>query len=330
MRRLVFLDALKAIAIVCVVAVHAMTHVQLDNQSRQVLMFLFGTIAVPLFFLTDGFLFSGKWTEKEDFNYTHFVKRSATRLLVPWALITLLYALARLGLEWMSVHQETILMGTNLQGVAKVIYLSELAQQLYFLLSLFVVRLTSLGIVRLLRSSRWVWLTVLTSYVVLYVLCNPKEWFLPGSDPLLLALWGGQFYLLGIVLQKWHETLVPVAGTVGTLCLLISFSAALLLHRLALPLTQLIYLVGSYAMIVALTKRTEWGFALGRDTMGIYLLHAPYVLWAVATFVALVLPTRSVSTFLCVTVAAVLVSWGITRLVRMTVIGRVLLGESTL
>jgi len=73
-----------------VVAVHALTRVEVDATSHDFIAFLVGPVAVPLFFLADGFLLSWKWTEAPRFEYKSFVWKSAMRLLVPWAMFTLL------------------------------------------------------------------------------------------------------------------------------------------------------------------------------------------------------------------------------------------------
>jgi surface polysaccharide O-acyltransferase-like enzyme len=326
MRRIAFIDALKAIAIICVVADHAIAQVRIGGQGREALMFVFGTIAVPLFFLVDGFLFSGKWTTRDDFDFKDYVKKSVSRLLVPWAIITLLYAICRLVLESLSLPRENVLLGNTLPGIVKIVYLSGISQHLYFLLSLFFVRLTTIGIVRLLRGVKWFWLAVFASYAIAYEIAHPIRWFFAGSDPLLLAFWGFQFYILGIVLEKWQETLVPTTPWFGPGCVVLSFGIWSQTSNAAFSLSQLIYLVGAYATVCAIAERTSWGFSLGKDTMGIYLFHAPYVLWLAAAFVMLVLPAESVVTVLCVTAVTALASWGLTNIARRTQAGRVMLG----
>lgn len=92
-------------------------------------------------------------------------------------------------------------------------------------------------------------------------------------------------------------------------------------------LSQLVYLVGTYATVGAIAERASWGFSLGRKTMGIYLLHAPYVLWCAAALVMLVSPAESIVTVLCVTAMTVLASWELTNLARKTELGRVTLGD---
>jgi len=327
-QRIAFVDALKAIAIICVVAVHAVAQVRVGGQSRDVLIFIFGAIAVPLFFLVDGFLFSEKWTTRDDFNYQGYVRKGVSRLLVPWAAMTFVYAIVRLTLESLSLPRETILLGNTLPSILKVVYLSELSQQMYFLLSLFAVRLTTIGIVRWLPGSKWLWLAVFVSYAIAYGLARPTQWFFAGADPLLLAFWGLQFYLLGIVLQKWQEILSAATLWWGPACLILSFGIWSLTSTHIPVLSQLIYLLGTYATVSGIAERTSWGFSLGKETMGIYLLHAPYVLWSATALVGLMVPAESVVKVLCVATVAVLGSWGLTNIVRKTPVGRVILGDS--
>ena len=328
MRRIVFVDALKALAIICVVLVHAISQVGIGGQGREVLMFVFAGRAVPIFLLLDGYLFSGKWSTRDDFDFQDYVTRNMSRLLVPWATFTLLYAICRLVLESLSLPRENVLLGNSLLGIVKVVYLSGVSQQMYFLLSLFVIRLTTVGIVRLLRGSKWFWLAVFAFYSTAYGSANPTRWFFEGADPLLLAFWGLQFYLLGIMLQKWHETLAPTAPWFGPGCVVLSFGIWNQVSHASPYLIQLIYIVGTYATVFAIAERTRWSFSLGKETMGIYLIHAPYVLWCAAAFVMLVLPAESVVTLLCVTTVTVLASWGLTNIARKTQIWRVMLGGS--
>jgi surface polysaccharide O-acyltransferase-like enzyme len=327
--RISFLDGLKATGIVMVVAVHALSRVALDAHSHEVMMFLVGTVAVPLFFVADGFLFAHKWTGHSQFDYTAYLRKNALRLLLPWAAFTSLYAVIRIGLESKALTRDTILLGNDLPGIAKVLYLSGLSHHMYFLLSLFVVRLGISGVSRMLQRSRWVWLVVCVAYIGLYVSGDVKRWFFAGADPLLLACWGLQFFLLGVVLQKWHGMLKPRALWVGAICLGVTAGLWGTAPRSLSFLTQLFYLVGSYAMVLAVAERTNWGFSMGNDTMGIYLLHAPYVIWAVAAVLTCVRPPDEVSTMLSLTALTVLLSWLLTRLMGMNMIGRFMLGQDT-
>ena len=327
--RISFLDGLKATGIVMVVAVHALSRVAVDAQSYDVMMFLTGTVAVPLFFMADGFLFAHKWTGQSRIDYPAYLRKNALRLLLPWAAFTVLYALIRIGLEFKSLTRDTILLGNDLPGIVKVLYLSGLSHHMYFLLSLFVVRIGMIGFSRMLQKSRWIWLAVCLAYIGFYVGEDVKRWFFAGADPLLLACWGLQFFLLGVVLQKWHNTVKPRALWVAAICLSITAGLWGNAPRSLFFLIQLSYLVGSYAMVLAVAEQTKWVFSMGNDTLGIYLLHAPYIIWAVTALLAELRLTDQVGTVLLVVTLTVLLSRLLTKLMGMTVIGRLMLGQDT-
>lgn len=327
--RILFLDGLKATGIVMVVAVHALSQVALDAHSHEAMMFLVGTVAVPLFFLADGFLFSHKWTGQTQFGFTTYLWKNVLRLLLPWAAFSGLYAVIRVGLEFNALTRGTILLGNDLWGIVKVLYLSGLSHHMYFLLSLFVVRVGVFCFSDRLQRSRWMWLAVCVMYTVLYVFGDVKRWFFEGADPLLLACWGLQFFLLGIVLQKWHGMLKPRALWVGATCLGVTACLWGTVPKSLAFLSQLFYLLGSYAVVLAVAERTKWKFSMANDTMGIYLLHAPYVIWGSAAVLTLVCPPDQVSTMLLITAATVLLSWLLARTMRMNTMGRLMLGQDS-
>ncbi len=324
-----FLDGLKASGIVMVVAVHALSLVELDTHSHMVMQFLVGAVAVPLFFVADGFLFAHKWTRHPQFGFATYLWKNAVRLLLPWAAFSGLYAVIRICLEFKGLTRDTILLGNDLQGIVKVLYLSGLSHHLYFLLSLFVIRLVIFGFSGMLQRSRWVWLALCVAYIGLYASGDVKRWFFAGADPLLLACWGLQFFLLGIVFNKWDSMLKPRALWVGGICLGVTACLWGNVPKSLSFLTQLFYLVGNYAMVLAVSERTKWKFSMGNNTMGVYLLHAPYVLWAVAAVVTRMCPPDQVSTMLLITAMTVLLSWLLTRLMGMNAIGRLMIGKDT-
>ena len=263
--RISFLDGLKSVGIVMVVAVHTLSRVALDAHSNEVMTFLVGAVAVPLFFVADGFLFAHKWTGHSQFDFATYLRKNALRLLLPWAAFSGLYAVIRIGLEFKALTRDTILLGNDLPGIVKVLYLSGLSHHMYFLLSLFVVRLGIFGFSGMLQRSRWVWLAVCVAYIGLYVSGDMKQWFFEGADPLLLACWGLQFFLLGVVFQKWDSVLKPRALWVGAICLGVTAGLWGTAPRSFSFLTQLFYLVGSYAMVLAVAERTKWKFSMGND-----------------------------------------------------------------
>jgi peptidoglycan/LPS O-acetylase OafA/YrhL len=325
--RIGFLDALKATGIVMVVAVHVLSRIELSESDRDLMMYLVGTIAVPLFFVADGCLLSWKFTGAPQFDRGSFVRKSASRLLVPWAGFTILYATIRMMLEWLKLTRETVLLGNDFSEMVQAIYLSRISPHMYFLLSLFIVRLGMVGFYRTLQWSMWTWFAVSIMYMGIYHLSLPKDWFLPGADPILLACWGAQFYFLGIALQKGLNSIRLHAEPLLVFCIVGAIGSRLLSPANALYVSQAFYLVSACITLLLITERTNWSFSMGRDTMGIYLLHAPVIVWGVATIVTALLPAVSLVAFGVTTCASVLVSWFVTRLMERSSGGRLLLGQ---
>ena len=325
--RLRFLDSLKATGIVMVVAIHALTRVEVDTTSHDLIAFLVGPVAVPLFFLADGYLLSWKWTNTSHFKYKSFIRKSALRLLIPWAAFTVCYAALRVILEKYELTRETILLGKDFVSVVQVIYLSDVSPHMYFLLSLFLVRLGAYGYYKMLRWSMWIWIAVGLSYAGLFYLSHPKDWFFPGADPVLLACWGGQFYLLGIVLQKGQAFVSAHTGKLFALCAGITIALRFLIPVNMGIILQMFYLVSTYMALLFITDRTRWSFSMGMDSMGIYLLHAPIVLWGVAAIVTRIVAPGQVLAFGITTCVTVLVSWFGAWLMNKSRVGRLLLGR---
>lgn len=325
--RMGFLDALKAIGIVMVVAVHVLTRIHLEGATRDVVGFLVGAIAVPLFFLVDGFLFSWKWTESPGFDYRSYVRKSAVRLLIPWIVFTLFYVALRGVLEWCDLTESRILLGKDAASWMAAIYLSEVSPHMYFLLSLFFVRVGSFGLYRMLGWPGYVWGAVSLLYIVLYQISQPKDWFLDGADPILLACWGMQFYCLGIVLQKAHTFVHLHLGGILVLC----GGATVVFRYLSLEhtgmVTQVLYLIAIYVAVFLVTLHTTWSFALGSETMGIYLLHSPVLVWIVAAIVSRIDLSGGIISFVVATCLTVLASWYLAIMLHRNKFGRMIMGK---
>ncbi len=325
--RMTFLDAIKATGIVMVVAVHVLSSVQLAPAMQEGLLFLVGAVAVPLFLVSDGFLFAHQWTGRDNFLYGAYIKKSVRRLLLPWAAFSMLYLLMRFAIELKGLVQEPIILGKGLGGLATVFYYSELSHHMYFLLSLFLLRLSTVVVKPMLKYSGGVWFGLTFSYIALYVFSDPKHWFSPGADPVLLALWGMQFYLLGVVLRKWHEQIKPTAGWIGLTGLGLATLGWVMLSPASSFLVQLVYLVGIYGALLKIAAATSWKFTMGHDTMGIYLLHAPYVVWIVIAVLSNLIPTNHLGVVVVASLSTAAISWGISRMLSTYSFGRLLLGH---
>ena len=78
--RIAFLDGLRGVAIAMVVATHAMAYAGVDDSIVAFLSFWVQSIAVPPFFLVDGFLFV-RSARNPQFSYMDYCARSARRAL---------------------------------------------------------------------------------------------------------------------------------------------------------------------------------------------------------------------------------------------------------
>lgn len=293
-----FLDGFRAIGIMMVVATHALEYTQLNSQARAVISFWVYSVAVSPFFITDGFLFARGQSGGEAFSAARYLAKSAKRLLIPWLVFSLLYALLRWAYECWGNPSAHLIVGESLFSILGAFYYSSFAAQLYFLLSLFLIRAIAPVTRYLLSLSRITVLVVFCGYVSAWYLTKMGAVEL-GIDPILLAFWGLQFYLLGVVLYLYHAEVVTYAHGLSAAALALLFAARA--PSVALPVVpQFAYLLAVYFLIVALGSRERILAEVGRSTMGIYVLHAPVLIKVVSQIVALFLVPTGVTCYLVV------------------------------
>ncbi len=285
--RLYFLDDMRAIAIIMIIGVHALSYcVELPQQQKEIISFIVHSISVPVFFLVDGYLFLRGTTHTG--SYIEYIKKSFFRLIIPWVIFTLLYALSRYIFELTGLLDEKIVVGASFQEFFISAYGSVYAPQLYFLFSLFLIRLCFPVIKKITYIENnaillLIFLLYFVTYKLLVPFISPYLEISGGQEPILHALWGFQFYLLGIVLFKISESsdlkklFVPV---------LLFFIFALYMQdsfeSYGGVLIQYLYLVTFVLFFMFFYNgRLPLGF-VGKNTMGIYLLHAPIILKGVS------------------------------------------------
>ncbi len=316
--RLEYLDSLRAVAMLMVVGIHALSYVTLDGTVREVTAFIVKSAAVPIFFLCDGFLLATQRAAGRPFDYGRYMRRSAWRLLVPWAVFSLIYTGSRAVLELAGLSSMQLVLGQSPLSILRAIYASAIAQQLYFLLSLFLIRSFSFATRPLFGLSWGLQLLVFLAFTVGFQFSEDsiKSICVEGLDPVLHALWGGQFYLAGAVLARLHQRLFPWARY-----LVLAFfvmSVALWLPqwggRLIRMTIQLSYILCLYFSALALTSKRSAIARVGQQSMGIYLLHAPVLLKLVALAVCAVLG-HHLGSFAAVVLATYLVAWGAALLI---------------
>jgi surface polysaccharide O-acyltransferase-like enzyme len=284
-QRLSFLDSLRALAIIMVVGVHTLGYcVELPLNQWEVVSFVVHAIAVPVFFLVDGYLFARSATGSEDHGSRKYVRNSVVRLLLPWVVFTLVYTTARYAFELTGFLQERLILGHSWAEVALSAYGSVYAPQMYFLFSLFLIRLSSPLLKRSVVTRDYfvllsVFLCYFAGYKALIPHLSPHLEITGGQEPILHALRGMQFYLLGIVVFR-TSTILTVKKLFVPILLLFAISLFIrgTSEDRASTLVQYLYLLTVFFLFAFFPngfRPLNW---LGRNTMGIYLIHTPIVL----------------------------------------------------
>jgi fucose 4-O-acetylase-like acetyltransferase len=325
--RLDYLDSFRGLAIAMVVATHALGYARLGPEDAQLIGFLSRTIAVPVFFLVDGLLYALRHQEHEAFSYAAYVRKSARRLLLPWFVFTLLYCALRIAFEYMDDTAARVVDGQSWRDILLAAYLSSFSSQMYFLLSLFIIRMLS-KVTHLLTCTGSLHRVVAAMlYIAIFHTLPLQSWFFSGLDPVYHAIWGMQFYLMGVALSRFTP-LFTARGqwlsliTIGSGFLLASCLEGMLLY------SQFLLLLGCYFLFFSNPKRFQFLSGLGRRSMGIYLLHIPLIMKALSFVLTRLLPPSTLVFFTLLTAATLCTSALLTGLILHHSFGRIVLGES--
>jgi len=309
-----------------VVATHALGYAHLPPDERHRIAAIVQTIAVPVFFLVDGVLFVLRHGAKAEFDYRGYLAKSVQRLLIPWTLFTLLYGLLRLLFELAGNASAHILVGHPWQDWIIAVYLSDFSSQMYFLLSLFFIRVAAPPFHALAQSNLSIRVLTVSLYLGAFHLLPVRTWFFSGLDPIYHALWGLQFYLIGLVMPL----VAPFLATGGIAMSLVALVGGIMLsalsNNMALP-AQFLLLIGTYTAFASTTAPLPWLSTLGRYTMGIYLLHIPLIMKGTATLLSHLIPPTSFTFFACLAVTSLGISLLLTKLLLLLPHGYRLFGE---
>ncbi len=283
-QRLYYLDDIRAIAIFMVVCVHAFAYThQLNEPLSTGMRFLVHTIPVPVFFFVDGFLFAWIYKHK-NFSYQTYIMKSFNRLIIPWLLFNTFYAILRYYMEYNNILSDKILVGHSMGAIVIAIYGSLVAAQLYFLVSLFLIRLLSIFTYHLITTQSGITI-VFVFFICIFLyqrfgghmgeLLSIKG----GTDPILHAAWGLQYYCFGIVMERYDK----IVSNRAVIFSCFSFTGMLILlffNNMAIGciLMPYCYLTGLFTLILAISEKRNVLSFIGKKTMGIYLLHNPIVL----------------------------------------------------
>jgi len=327
--RLLYLDALRGMAIIFVVWLHASSYSHHEITEPTALFVLrFINPGVAFFFLADGFLFARHMSRYQEFEYVDYMRKSAWRLLLPWLIFTASYGMLRAGFESAGFFTTYLLIGHSFTEILGSLFNSSFAMQMYFLMSLFLIRALS-PVTRHLAIHGW---HVAMSSTVVYILLLNSSNFKLGADPVTSSIAGFQYYLLGILYfhldDGFRRRALPIAGV----CLLgygimVALEVWGFLPESAEMLAKLAAMTANYALYLILVQRAGLLVRLGQHTMEIYLLHAPVFVFG-AALVASRVVADPLGLHLVVAVASLLgslaVGWLISRIPR----GRIVFGES--
>jgi hypothetical protein len=295
-------------------------------EGNETLVFWVQTVAVPPFFLVDGYLFLDLLQKQSELSYGRYLLKSARRLLFPWVLFTVVYGLFRAVFEYQGLLETRVLIGRSAIDIVGAVYQSEISPQMYFLPSLFLIRSFSFITKRLVIMPQLCVVAIWTGYTILWANVAPVFAGESGLDPIFHGLWGFQFYLFGMVLYVYRRMVDKYAGAYAS-------GAVLLLLMLKLApgappsIAQYLYIIAVYLVGVAGHSHATFLSMLGKYTMGIFLFHAPIIIRGVSLLVTRFVPWSDLSQYGAVVVLTLAISLLVTRLCATLPYGVMVLGE---
>jgi surface polysaccharide O-acyltransferase-like enzyme len=322
--RLAFLDSYRALGIVLVIALHSLPFTKISEHYVQPITSA-TSIAVPIFFLVDGYLFMRLVATKSDFSYTAYLKRSTKRLMLPWVVFSFGYAAFRLLAEYLGYAANHKILGEPLGKVLSGLYFSTFAGHMYFLLSLYLVRAIAGHLSKLAVMPSWVSIAIFLGYALVYNVVNPPAWFwaVDGNDPVLHFLWGMQYYLLGVAMFLYMAKIRMCASSLLILCIGLFIAGEFLVSS---PRLAQYGNLGAAFIVFMLFPKLGGLHHVGRQTMGIYLIHYPVVVMLVAFTLAMIWRKDSIGFLVLLTSVTTLLSLGGTHLIMMIPYGNYLFG----
>lgn len=331
--RIEFLDRLRGIAICMVVAIHAAEYADISGQAKAFLLSCFG-IAVPSFFMVDGYLFCASFKSRK-FDYRVYLTKSCVRLLVPWVVFTVIYVAFRAALEYSNVLPVRVIVGRPIEKLAMSIYMSSISSQMYFLLSLFLIRAWTPALRYLLLVPTYLVPFIFVAYALAWNEFSGLRLFSASDadclggcfEPVTHALWGLQYYLFGACLFLCRERLELHYHAV-LISSLLMYGFAKSVHISLGWSEQYIGLLILWSMMRVFPSSDSWIAQVGKATMGIYILHMPIVLKAVGLLVAALLAQgNALMNYLFITVLTLVASALLTRVITSVRLGRAIMGE---
>jgi fucose 4-O-acetylase-like acetyltransferase len=313
-------------AILMVVATHALAYTSLPPGTTRLIANLVQPIAVPAFFFVDGLLFGYKNAPNRQFNHVVYLKKSTSRLLLPWLIFSGCFTVLRGLAEYAGHLPVKVVYEQPLGDVLHAVYTSSISAQMYFLLSLFLIRTCSRASMVITSCPLHIRIICFVIYYLAFQTVDLRPYFLPGFDPVLHALWGLQFYLLGLALHSFAAASPkPLPLTPVLACLFGGLAGALL--NLPFLFSQPLLLIGSFALFRSAGAATNTLAAIGRRTMGIFLLHMPLVMKPLQYGLSRLTDSDSMTHYLALTCSTAGFSFILAKWIASLPYGGLLFGE---
>ncbi len=269
-KRLAWIDCAKGIGILLVVLAHTMSPVMTGHVMMQRIYKTIYWMAMPLFIVLLGIV-SGSLVKANKEKWSLFGKR-AQRMMVPyftWAVIYLIMkAVLKDYMRFEPAPLWTIIIGNNPAG------------QLWYLYVAFVLLTVAIFLVNPQNLSVWCVGSAIVSFIAPLI---PFSLKLPGIG-LQYSLFQAGFFFLGLALVP-HREKVFTHGWVALGCGIVwSVYAALMLCGIELWYLKCLSAACISYLIIFLVGKIPYGRIfdcltyLGKNSMNIYVLHAPVIL----------------------------------------------------
>lgn len=311
-------DRLRGVAIVFVVAIHAFSYLKIPTDGAwSAVWFVVHQSAVPAFFLADGWLYGKRQRQAMSGKAQRaFLSNSARRLLLPWAVFSLIYLALRLVMQAFGAAGGAPVQVDGPAGFVMAIWHGAAAEGLYFLPALMIVRALTPHLHRLALGSPIRALGLAILLMVGWRLVVEPRVPVPsvGVDPFLAAMTGLCFAAVGWALAEATPKLslrgaLVSAGTLAVTAVALDGRPGAMCAQTSAVLALWIVAVTTPERIAA---PSEW---LGRRTMEIYLLHAPYIIKVACVPAALLPPALGLPVAVSLAIAGALAAaFGLRRL----------------
>lgn len=331
--RLDYLDALRALLVFFVVCVHGLGYAGLaPGPARSVIDFIVTPIAVQGFYLVDGVLFARR-LERGGIHASRYLADSARRLLWPWLLFGIVYMAARYLAERQGLVEATPLTQDDLSisAITAMLWWSQASPQLYFLPSLFLIRCAAILGGRLLACRAALIIASGGAMLLLFRMAIEPAYLghLPhdGLDPLLHALGGLGFFVLGAGLwrlQVIDRTRCMAAVVIGAGIFALGLFGPQSIQVVAI---QVGYLTALYFLFASGLLGVPVLVAIGRRTMGIYLLHMPILMKVCALIANRLVDPSGVAAYTIVVAASFGTALAVTVLIARARLSGLVFGE---